>query len=45
MAASGHFDQFPPTSPSVGRGFGQRTFAGTHGNGRDAPKAAILYLA
>ena len=35
----GHFDQSPPTSPSVGCRFGQRTFAGATRNGRDAPVA------
>src|SRR5439155_465668 len=30
---------FPPTSPSVGCPFGQRTFAGATRNGRDAPRA------
>ena len=37
----GYFDQFPPTSLSVGCRFGQRTFAGATRNGKDAPKAAI----
>ena len=37
----GHFDQFPPTSPSVGCRFGQRTFAGATRNGRDAPVADL----
>ena len=41
MAGLGHEDQFPPTSLSARCGFGQGTFAWTHGNGRDAPKAAI----
>ncbi|MFL5266443.1 MAG: hypothetical protein ACJ8AH_07570, partial [Stellaceae bacterium] len=27
MAVMGHFDQFPPTSPSVGCRLGQGTFA------------------
>src|SRR5690349_14491455 len=40
-AAKGHFDQFPPTGPRVGRRFSQGTFAGTHGNGRDAPEAVV----
>jgi len=38
VSASGHFGQFPPTSPRVGCRFGQGTFAGTHGNGRDGRK-------
>src|ERR1700680_1357377 len=37
----GHFDQFPPTSPSVGCPFGQRTFAGATRNGRDAPRSVV----
>jgi hypothetical protein len=32
----GYFDQFPPTSLSVGCRFGQRTFAGATRNGKDA---------
>ena len=41
----GHFDQFPPTSPSVGCRFGQRTFAGATRNGRDAPLPDLPALA
>ena len=37
----GCFDQFLPTSLSVGCRFGQRTFAGATRNGKDAPKAAV----
>jgi hypothetical protein len=34
----GHFDQFPPTSPSVGCRFGQGTFAGTPATGETPQK-------
>jgi hypothetical protein len=33
----GHEDQFPPPTLSVRRRFGEATFAGTLGNGREAP--------
>ena len=36
-AAEGHEDQFPPPRLSAGCGFRKETFAGAHGNGRDAP--------
>ena len=39
--AMGHQDQFVPTSPNVGCAFGQETFAGMHGNGDEAPFAAV----
>jgi hypothetical protein len=38
---SGQFDQFPPTSPSVGCPFRQETFAGAAHNGQDAPKPTL----
>lgn len=41
----GHFDQFPPTNPSVGYQFGQETFAWATRNGQDAPIAVISELA
>src|SRR6266568_2283006 len=41
MVGKGHFDQLPPTGPSVGCRFGQRTFAWAARNGQDAPAAAI----
>jgi len=41
MAASGHEDQFPPPSLSGGLQLGKTTFAGTHGNERDAPIADL----
>jgi hypothetical protein len=37
MTASGHFDQFPATSPSVSYLFGQETVAGATPDGRSAP--------
>jgi hypothetical protein len=40
-AAEGHEDQFPPPRLSAGCGFRKETFAGAHGNGRDAPIPAI----
>jgi len=40
-AALGHEDQFPPSSLSSRFGLGEATFAGTRGNGRDAPIAVI----
>ena len=36
----GHEDVFPRPKLSARCWFSQRTFAGTRGNGRDAPKAA-----
>ena len=41
MAAVGHEDQLAPPGLSGRHRFGQATFTGTHGNERDAPKAAI----
>ena len=41
MTAVGHEDQFPPPRPSVRHRFGEPTFAGRHGNGRDAPILAV----
>jgi len=41
LAAEGHEDQFTPLG-LIGRyRSAKATFAGTHGNGRDAPKAAV----
>ena len=40
-AASGHEDPFPRPGPSARCRFSQGTFAGTRGNGRDAPLPAI----
>jgi len=37
MAEIVHFDQLPPTGPSVGCRFGQGTFAGATRNGQYAP--------
>ena len=37
MAASGHENAFPRPRLSARYRFSQRTFAGTRGNGRDAP--------
>jgi hypothetical protein len=37
----GQEDQFPPPGLSACYVIREKTFAGTHGNGRDAPKAAI----
>ena len=37
MAALGHKERFPPPRPSASYGFSYGTFAGAHGNGRDAP--------
>jgi hypothetical protein len=39
MAGKGHEDPFPPPELSVCYVFRQETFAGTHGNGQDAPTA------
>lgn len=36
----GHEDPFPPPKPGVRYVISKRTIAGTHGNERDAPKAA-----
>jgi hypothetical protein len=36
----GHKERLPPSRLSGCCRFGQETFAGTHGNGRDTPKAA-----
>jgi len=41
MAASGHEEQFSPPALSARYVIRQETFAGMHGNGRDAPKPAI----
>ena len=41
MTELGHEDQFLPPSPNGCCPLGQATFAGTHGNGRDAPIAAV----
>src|SRR5262245_48636322 len=41
MAAWGHEDLFPPTRLGARDEFGERTFARTLGNWRNAPKAAI----
>ena len=41
MTATGHQDAFPPPRLSVGCRFSQATFAGTRGNGRDAPIPAV----
>jgi hypothetical protein len=40
----GHQYQFVQPSPTVGCAFGQKTFAGMHGNGQDAPKSAVRAL-
>ena len=37
----GHQDAFPRPGLSVRCRFSQGTFAGTHGNGREAPTAAV----
>jgi hypothetical protein len=41
MAGLGHEDAFPRPRLSGRCRFSQGTFAGVHGNGRNAPKAAI----
>jgi hypothetical protein len=41
MTAMGHEDPFPPPRLSARYVIRQETFAGTHGNGRDAPIAAV----
>jgi len=38
MAGVGYEDAFPRPKLSARSRFSQRTFAGTHGNGRGAPK-------
>jgi hypothetical protein len=43
MTAMGHEDQFRLSKQSVCCRFGQETFAGMRGNGRDAPKAAVRF--
>jgi hypothetical protein len=45
MAGKGHEDPFPPPALCARYVIRQETFAGTHGNGRDAPKADISYRA
>jgi hypothetical protein len=40
-AGMGHEDAFPPTTLSNRSRVGKPTFAGTRGNGRDAPKAGV----
>src|SRR6266851_6097928 len=40
-AAQGHEERFPPPTLSGRRRFSQGTFAGTRGNGRDAPIPAV----
>ena len=44
-AAQGQEDQFPPPRLSACYVIREKTFAGTHGNGRDATKAAIRAMA
>jgi hypothetical protein len=41
MTEMGHEDPFPPPELSAGYVIRQETFAGTHGNGRDAPIPVI----
>ena len=41
MAEKGHEEQFSPPTLSARYVIRQETFAGTHGNGRDAPKAVV----
>ena len=41
MTSLGHEDQFPPLRLSARYPFGQETFAGVRGNGRDAPIGAV----
>jgi hypothetical protein len=45
MAEKGHQDAFLPPRLSARYRFSQETFAGTRGNGRNAPRAAILRVA
>jgi hypothetical protein len=42
MTQMGHEDQFRPLSLSGGCRLGKETFAGTRGNGQDAPEAGIF---
>jgi hypothetical protein len=44
MAGSGHEDPFPPPELSACYVIRQETFAGTHGNGRDAPIPDLPFL-
>ena len=41
MTEQGHDDPFPRPDPNGRCRFGQETFAGVRGNGRDAPIAAL----
>jgi hypothetical protein len=41
MAALGHQERLPPPRLSGRCGFGEGTFAGTRGNGEDAPIPAV----
>ena len=41
MADVGHEERFLPPRLSAGCGFSKKTFAGAHGNGRDAPMADL----
>jgi hypothetical protein len=41
MAVEGHEEQCSPPTLSARYVIRQETFAGTHGNGRDAPKTAV----
>jgi hypothetical protein len=43
--ALGHEEQFSPPTLSARYGIRQETFAGTHGNGRDAPIPAVQEVA
>jgi len=40
-SAMGHEDPFPPPELSASYVIRQETFAGTHGDGRDVPKAVV----
>jgi hypothetical protein len=44
-ASLGHEDPFPPPRLSARYVIRQETFAGTHGNGRDAPEAVMRVIA
>jgi hypothetical protein len=44
MTQMGHEEQFSPPTLSARYGIRQETFAGTHGNGRDAPTADLREL-
>jgi len=44
MGALGHEDPFPPPELSASYVIRQETFAGTHGNGRDAPVADLCAI-